>query len=164
MNKVYIGIDNGVTGTIGIVSEEFLFFEETPVKIEQSYTKKRQNITRISVHLFKTLLSSYIDNRNSLCIIERPMVNPTRFKATLSAMRCLEATLVCLEDLFIPYMYVDSKEWQKEMLNNPDKKSDLKKLSCDYGIRLFPIYKDLISKHKDADGLLIAEWARRKNL
>ena len=31
------------------------------------------------------------------------------------------------------------------------------------GLRLFPSQEDLIRKHKDADGMLIAEWARRKN-
>ena len=42
--------------------------------------------------------------------------------------------------------------------------AELKKASKDIGCRLFPSQADLINKHKDADGLLIAEWARRESL
>jgi hypothetical protein len=41
---------------------------------------------------------------------------------------------------------------------------ELKKASMDIGIRLFPHLEEVIIKQKDADGLLIAEWARRNNL
>ncbi|MHC4574386.1 MAG: hypothetical protein ACYS76_09695 [Planctomycetota bacterium] len=50
------------------------------------------------------------------------------------------------------------------MLPKGCKKEELKKASIDIGCRLFPYHKEQIIKHKDADSLLIAEWARRKNL
>jgi hypothetical protein len=60
-------------------------------------------------------------------------------------------------------IYIDSKEWQKEMLPKGVKGSDeLKKLSLDIGNRLFPQFRDF--KHPDRDSLLICEYARRKNL
>jgi hypothetical protein len=87
------------------------------------------------------------------------MVNSTRFNATLSAIRALEATLIALEESQFPYEYIDSKEWQKLLLPKGLKGSDeLKKASLDVGKRMFP---ELEIK-KDADGLLIAEFMRRK--
>jgi hypothetical protein len=87
------------------------------------------------------------------------MVNSTRFNATLSAIRALEATLIALEQAQWPYEYIDSKEWQKELLPKGLKGSDeLKNASLDIGKRLFPE----LNIKKDADGLLIAEYLRRK--
>jgi hypothetical protein len=96
-----------------------------------------------------------------IAYIERPMVNPTRFQATASALRALEATLIILEELKIPYIYVDSKEWQKDLLPKELKGEELKEASLNIGKRLFP--KIDFTGFKDADGLLIAEWGRRKN-
>jgi hypothetical protein len=59
-------------------------------------------------------------------------------------------------------IYVDSKDWQKEMLPKGTQGEELKKASLDISNRLFPMYADF--KHPDRDGLLIAEYARRKNL
>ena len=169
MGKFYIGVDNGVTGSIGIIDSEDIYsaeFEKIPIKTEQSYTKKKQNISRINwVELFAFFSNYKTPKNNSICLIERPMVNPGRFKATMSALRCLETVLICIEMASLPYQYIDSKQWQKELLPKGIKGSaELKKASCDIGIRLFPQYKEQILKHKDADGLLIAEWAKRQNL
>ena len=43
-------------------------------------------------------------------------------------------------------MYIDSKEWQKELLPSGCKGEELKTASRDIGCRLFPKYKDLIIK------------------
>lgn len=164
--KTYIGIDNGVSGTIGVITKNESLFIQTPVKLEQSYTKTKQNINRIDYEkLYSLLYNIYTKRSNSLIIIERPMVNPKRFKATTSALRSLEATLIAVESLSFPYIYEDSKKWQKELLPSGIKGSDkLKKASMDIGCRLFPQHKDIIMKHGDADGILIAEWARRNQL
>ncbi len=90
------------------------------------------------------------------------MVNPMRFMATTSALRSLESTLTVIEYLKLPLSYIDSKEWQKLLLPQGIKGSDeLKKASLDIGCRLFPQHSDLIKRHKDADGLLMAEYCRR---
>jgi len=84
-------------------------------------------------------------------------------KALNSAMRSMEATLVVLELLSIPYIWIDSKEWQSELLPHGIKGTDaLKSASKDVGIRRFPQFKELIQKRKDADGILIAEYCRMK--
>lgn len=163
MEKCYIGIDNGVTGTIGIVSDGMQpCIYHTPTKKEQNYTKKKDNITRVDVKGLADILTQF-DPANAMVIMERPMVNPTRFKATTSALRCFEAELTLIEHLGFPYCYVDSKDWQRMLLPKGIKGSDeQKKASKDIGKRLFPQLADF--KHSDFDGLLIAEYARRSKL
>jgi len=165
MNKIFIGIDNGVTGSIAAIypTGEYLF-EPTPTKTEQSYTKTAQNITRIHSGKLMDLVSTWLaeDEQSEVkVILERPFVNPKGFKATVSAMRALEATIVILEYFNLSFQYIDSKEWQKVMLpagiaGTPE----LKKASLDIGTRLFP---KIVTKHKDRDSILIAEYARRNN-
>ena len=158
--RAYIGIDNGVSGSIGIIRGEETFFLNTPTKSELNYTKKKAIITRIDHNLLASILAAYKDN--CFVILERPMVNPQRFQATTSALRALESTLIVIENLNLPIAYIDSKIWQKMLLPSGIKGSDeLKKASMDIGCRLFPQHAENIKKHKDADGMLIAEYCRR---
>lgn len=163
--KIWIGIDNGVSGTIGIIDQEgnVLEFLKTPTVSGQDYTKAKKNISRIDHQKLTSLFEFYapVEDLAVKALVERPLVNPTRFLATTSALRALESTLVVLEQLGIPYEFIDSKEWQKEILPKGIKGSaELKKASKDIGERLFP---HNIIKHPDMDGLLIAEYGRRKN-
>jgi len=161
-NISFIGIDNGVSGTIGAIcmkgySSDF-FFEKTPVRSEQNYTKTKGNITRIDVKKLYYQLKQF-EADQIIVRIERPMVNPGRFKATISAIRALEATLIVLEKLKWGYQYIDSKEWQKALLPHGIKGGPAqKKASLDIGKRLYPQFSQLIGKHKDADGLLMAHY------
>lgn len=161
MSKIYVGIDNGVSGSIGIVGDDIEpVFLKTPVKSEQDYTKAKKNITRLDYSLFMNLFSPY--NKNDITILmERPLVNPGRFLATTSALRCHEAELIMIEIMGIRHMFVDSKEWQNYLLPKGCTGEWLKKASLDIGNRLFP---NIESKHPDRDGILIAEYGRRKNL
>lgn len=163
--SLYIGIDNGVTGSIGIIEKNRqAYFYKAPCFVEQNYTKTKGNISRIDhIKLFNTLTDFVNVNTNPKIYLERPMVNPTRFKATVSALRALESTLIVIETIGIAHEYIDSKEWQKALLPKGIKgASKLKKASLDIGCRLFPKLKEVIVKHGDADGILIAEYMRRK--
>lgn len=166
MSKTFIGIDNGVSGSIGIIHGDDYMFFATPVKSEQNYTKTKAEIRRIDVVKLDDLFQKYVlsinDSSNIVAMLERPMVNPGRFKATTSALRSLEAVLIYLESQKIGLSYVDSKEWQKALLPAGLQKEDLKKASLDIGKRMFPHYSDQFDKQKDADGMLIAEYCRRK--
>lgn len=171
-----IGIDNGTSGTISVLDKEgrCVLHCPTPAFIEQSYTKTEKRISRVDSNALRRLLASYmtVDSGGCFVIIERPMVNPGRFAATISAVRALEATLITLERLEIPYRYVDSKEWQSAMLPKNIWKTKLtkkgkkqlvspgpkvlKKAACDIARRLYPQVKT-----KDADSLLMAVYERR---
>ena len=94
---------------------------------------------------------------NTFVMIERPMVNPTRFAATISAIRCLEATELLLEELRIPYQFIDSKEWQKALLPSGLKGNDLKLGSESVANRLYPRLKIV-----NPDCLLIALYCKNK--
>ena len=158
--KTRIGVDNGISGTIGIINENETIFIPTPIKSEQSYTKKKQNISRIKFQTLYNILKPYSENCHVM--LERPMINSTRFKASMSSIRALEATVIVLEILRVPFEYLDSKLWQNELLPKGVKGTpELKKASMDIGKRLFPQFEDFIVKHGDADGILIAEYCRR---
>lgn len=153
--RTFLGIDNGVSGAITIISAEgeVVLHEKMPVVTCLSYTKKKQWINRVDVLKLTKILS---DLQPSFCMIERPMVNPTRFKATISALRCLEATEIVLELCQVPYQFIDSKEWQRVFLPKSCSKGDLKPAAVAVCKRLFPKVKVV-----NADSLLIAEYCRR---
>jgi len=167
--KNYIAIDNGVTGTIAFIhnSGTSSFFK-IPAFEQKNYTKAKGDITRIK---FRELLQDFkvLEQHKPFVIIERPMVNPGRFKATISALRALEAVQIAVEYFQYPYEFVDSKQWQRQFFPSAtkDKKhttAELKNFSVEYGLRYFPEHKDLILKHSDADSLLMAKWAQLNNI
>lgn len=158
----FIAFDNGVTANgIGVVTTTGVgSLYKLPIKKELSYTKEAKHIHRINyAELVITLNEIALEVGDvTLVGLERPMVNSSRFNASLSAIRALEATLIALEELRLPYRYIDSKEWQKVMLPAGLKGGDqLKAGSLTVGKRLFP----KLTLKKDADGLLIAEYLRR---
>lgn len=159
--KTYIGIDNGVSGSIGVINVVKNVFQKTPVISELDYTKEKKKVTRLNFSELFSLLSVY-NKENVLVALERPMVFPGRWVATLSAIRCHEATLVTLNCLEFPYIFIDSKEWQKELLPKNCSKEELKEASLDIGNKLFPEFRDV--KHPDRDAILIAEYCKRKGL
>lgn len=159
--KTYIGLDNGVSGSVGVLTDKGPQLFKTPVKNQLSYTKTKQNINRIDVPELILLLQPFA-SPNTMLWLERPMVNPRRFKATMSAIRALEATLIALEILQMPYEYIDSKEWQKNLLPEGLKGDALKPASLNVGMRLFPSVD--FKGFKDADSLLIAEYQRRRDV
>lgn len=162
--KVWIGIDNGVSGTIGVIKDDFADYFKMPVFETQDYTKTKKRINRIDRNKLKCILAETIMPSASMCnpldaivLIERPMVNPGRFKATASGLRALESTLNAIEDIQIPYQYIDSKQWQRELLPSGYKGPELKKVGIEVAKRMWPS----LEFKPDADGILIAEYARR---
>ena len=161
--KVWIGIDNGVSGSVAMISDNgsSIYFK-TPVRLCLNYTKAKQFLDRVWVEALYNMLSHHIDpGDQALCLIERPLVNPGRWKATMSAMRAFEATLIVLELLKIRYEFCDSKEWQKVLLPKDLEKEELKFASLEVGKRLYPRMD--WTKWKDADGLLIAHYCKKMN-
>lgn len=163
-----IFIDNGTTGSIGMYDGDTgeTRFILTPSVETQDYTKAKKRIRRIDTKALMEALGNLLGGKPSIVCLERPMINPTRFTASISAARSLEATLTVLECMGAPYRFVDSKEWQRGLLPSSGKKgtdsATLKKESLDIGLRLFPQHGELIRKHKDADGILGAYALREK--
>ena len=163
--KVYIGIDNGISGSIGIIA----FHKEgnkyqlskMPIFTDLDYVKRIRRISRIDTSRLRGIFFRYSEGVDVKVLLERPMVNPTRFRATVSALRALEATLIVLETMRFPYRYIDSREWQRRLLPSGIKGTDnLKRASLDMAKRMFPSLKREIEEQGDGDGLLLAEYAR----
>lgn len=166
MSRPYLGIDNGVSGALGSIMEQGeAWLEPMPIRKELNYTKAKKWINRVD---YPKLLACLRDLRDGcgmnqpLVLLERPMVNPGRFAATVSALRCMEATLIAIEQAGLPYQYVDSRQWQKVMLPSGLKGDELKKASLEVGRRMWPNLQ--IAKGADFDALLMAAWARRQQL
>lgn len=168
----YVGVDNGISGTIGVVytDETPALVFNTPIKKEQSYTKKVQRISRVDYPKLVDLLSD-IDHTvgavGEVCVvIERPATN--KFAKTLmSSHRALEATIIAVEQFGFKYIYITSSDWQKDMLPAAAEGISgerLKSSSGFAGCGLFPHLSHQIIKHGDADGLLIAFWAMKNKL
>lgn len=158
--RIFGGIDNGVSGSIGIIYEDGTYeFHTTPTRSELNYTKAKAMITRIKPLELTKILS--VAGPGSMVMIERPMVNPGRFKATVSALRAFEATITILETLGLAYECTDSKEWQRPVLPKGVTGDALKPASLDVGNRLYPGAKGV--KHPDRDGMLIAHFCKIKH-
>lgn len=84
------GLDNGTTGSIACLSvkNNYIDFKETPVIECYDYTKEVQKMNRIDINLLQKwfithinfIKNNYNKNIKIIVILERPMVNPQRFK------------------------------------------------------------------------------------
>lgn len=159
--STFIGIDNGVSGSIGIVSDGIAKLYPTPVKRVLNYTKKKSYVNRVDVDELKNMLMFYLPD-HPMINLERPMVNPGRFAATASALRAFEATIIALEQVGLGYQIVDSKQWQKQFLPVDIKgAANLKKASMERGIQMFPYLEEKIKKQGDADGIFLALFSNQ---
>ena len=87
MDKKICAIDNGNSGSIGILNgiDKPVMFK-TPSIVMQDYTKAKNNITRLDVIEFRSILIEYLSPKGGfsffdvLCIMERPFKNPKFFK------------------------------------------------------------------------------------
>jgi len=180
MAKIWIGIDNGVSGSIGWVGAETGFIK-TPTFSELDYHKsKTSNVTRVDTSKLFYLLEGLTSGREAKVVVENPLSNPKLWKTSISAHRAHEAVLIVLDELDLPKEFTSSNEWQKMLLPKPRAKkkskgeqtlkrksrgaAEMKKLSVQIGKRLYPFLRKDIERHGDADGLLIAEWSKRSNL
>lgn len=193
--KVYIGIDNGVTGSIGIIKENGeAQYIKTPVFEDQDYVETVRIIKRIDRKALNSLISKLMDGNKIRIVLERPFSNPIAYSTSLSAIRAFDSTISVLEDLSLGYDVIAPKQWQKIILpiskpikkeipptNMTDsdtckwmesekkrlkaakdrRKKELKEVSLIIGKKLFPLVD--MTGFTDADGLLIAEYARRAN-
>ena len=182
--NIIFGIDNGVTGTLSCIIPElnnYIDIIETPVIESDNYTQDVQKINRIDLitliewlkkHL-KFAEELYKDKIKSIVILERPMVNPQRFKNSLIAIRAFEATLISLEKLNLQYIIIDSKKWQHHFFGKDTTQIDLKKASLNLSLDILKNYNkeliydfdnlsNLLKKHGDGDAFLICSYIKEK--
>lgn len=167
--RAVLFFDNGTTGTVGwIYGSSYANHDmiEVPIKKRASFHKDPRSTTVIDVEKLKGTIRGWMEQANLIpkdviAYRERPMINPKRWQASMSASRADEAETIMLEQLGIKYKYVDSKAWQRHVLPSSGKSgttSDmLKAESMDIGLKEFkdhPGIVQCIRKHGDADGIL----------
>lgn len=153
---ITIGIDNGTSGTIGVLGGDEPEFHLVPHQEHLHYSAKGKFIKRIIFDELSGIFGRHWQ-RTHKAYIERPLTGgPAMVNQMLLAARAYEATLIALEEHQIGYETIDSKAWQKALLPGVKGSKNLKKASMFKGIELYPQFEEAIRKHKDADGLLIA--------
>jgi hypothetical protein len=165
MKEFIIGIDNGPTGNFCILNlndNKELYYFATPVKKEKSYTKKERYLNRLDHELLKSKLETIVKNNKCKAYMERPMIQSARFFSSISSIRCLEAECLILEQLGIPYEFLDSRIWQKEILVGIKGRDNLKLESKIVSSKLYPQFREQIKK--DGDAILIAHYYKQKLL
>lgn len=180
--KLVIGLDNGATGTVcSIIPEmKYIDFIQTPSIVSLDYPKDLQYISRIDINELSKWIKKKIKKAKKfynqpikmIVVMQRPMVNPQRFKQSGNALRALEATIIMLQSLQIDYVIIDSKKWQHYFFGKNTMILDLKAQSMKKGLQILNNYKirvkdkelmsDIIKKHGDADGMLICQFAVEK--
>ena len=177
--QLVIGLDNGATGTICAIIPQFKYldFIQTPSIISLDYPKDIQYINRVDTEKItkwikkniKKAKKFYKTEIKSIIIMQRPMVNPQRFKQSGHALRAFEATIIALQKLKLDYVIIDSKKWQHYFFGKNTMLLDLKAQSMKKGLQNLNNYQikkknkeqmsDIIKKHGDADGMLICQFA-----
>jgi hypothetical protein len=182
--NIIFGIDNGVTGTVACILPEYsdyIDILETPVIESENYTQDVQKINRINIKELSEWIKKHLnfakkiykDKIKSIVILERPMVNPQRFKNSLIAIRAFEATLITLESLELNYIIIDSKKWQHHFFGKDTTQIDLKRASLKLSLDIleqnkeskyyvFEDLKKLLEKHGDGDAFLIGYYIKEK--
>jgi len=168
MEDLILCWDNGITGSytcLSMIDDNEIYYSTIPVKHEKNYTKKTQYINRVDNQKLYRDLKKIIGNRTCKVYMERPMINGGRFMSTMSAIRCLESELICIENLGLESpIFIDSKEWQRNLLVGIKGREQLKMESMHLGQKLFPSFYKEIQKQKDADSFLIAHYIKQKIL
>lgn len=188
---IIFGLDNGTTGTLSCIASferEIISIDfcKTFSKIEMDYQKELNFIARIDwlnlknwfdkvlkklKRIYNTKYNKKEEDLKIAVVLERPMINCERFKQSKNAARAFESTLIVLEMLGLneKYLIIDSKKWQHYFFGITVN-IDLKKSSKNEGIKFlnnmnskkYKDYIDMISRHGDADSLLISRWAFEK--
>lgn len=162
MIRVTIGIDNGSSGSLGILrSDAEPYFEPVPVEDYLHYGKKGSIGKRLDRFRLATTLNLIAnlgdpdEPKQVRVFVERPFSGKF-INSVVPAHRFFEATVITLEDLRLGYEVIDSQVWQKPVLGKVTGSAELKLASKLRGIQLYPKLKDVITRQGDADGLLIA--------
>lgn len=153
-----IGIDNGASGSIGVLNTYGVtpYFGSVPTQDSVYYARSRASLPRrLDRKQLTSFLRGFRDFGEVRAFVERPFTGKF-VHAMLLSHRFFEATICTLEDLGIGLEVVDSRDWQKPLFGGIKGSDELKRASKIRGIELYPKLKDAITKQGDADGLLIA--------
>ena len=145
-NKVHIGIDPGATGAIAII------MDETVVVLDF----ENPGILPLLRNLHRPLCKAVIEQVHAM---PGQGVSST-FKFGMN----FGIWVGRLQTLLIPFDFVTPQKWRKAMFDSMARGDDLKAMSVNRALRIFPEMADMLKRKKDhnrAEALLLAEYARR---
>ena len=146
--KYIVGVDNG-KGTVGVITPRRVYTFNTPLKKLPWYSGK--NFFAIDTEKLEKMLPKPKNKASVRVFIERPMVNPSRFRNSLYAVY----NHALLEQLFYKlgwqFQVISSVEWQKHFFPDIKGTKNLKQASKE---KCAELGFDTL----DCDGLLIAKY------
>lgn len=164
-DRLFIGIDNGISGAYAALTQDGLVVELAPLPVT-----KIKTATVLDVTVFKTILSELCSNKRPHILIESAQKFSRGKNALTSTWMCYGSLWTILEISGYAWEPVSPKKWQQAMFAEHVRTKDQssKQASIYVAKHLFPetrLTRTEKSKKPDsgmADALLIAEYARRK--
>lgn len=162
--KLFLGIDNGVSGAIAAIDGE-----GKVVALQSLPVRKVGSDNTLDVVAFSELLAALVTGYSPYAIAEQAQKFSKGTMALASTWRCWGMIQAVLELSRYPWEPINPSAWQKPMFSGHfrAKDQDTKSVSIEIAGRIFPhqsLLPTLKSKRPDsglADALLIAEFARR---
>jgi hypothetical protein len=163
----FVGVDNGPTALWTILGADGKLVAHFPVPTKTTKNYQRtvdREVTRINVHQLREMFRPYV-GKNILFAVEKPMVMPQRFQATLTAVRAFEATLVAFElmqqdGVGVSYTIANSLDWQKPMIPEALARKEKGKLAEKRRKKLLAACKKKGKTREETARIL--EWATKK--
>jgi len=165
MNKLYLGIDNGISGALALIDSDSKVAWTMPMPIE-----KRGKTSEVHVQeLYNELQGLSLDN-NVTVVYEGPAKHSKGVLALTSTHECFGSVRAVLAILGLrTHIITSPRTWQKEFWNTASG-YDTKAESVRIAKMLWPDQDFLrtpkckVPDNGITDALLIAEYGRRKGL
>jgi crossover junction endodeoxyribonuclease RuvC len=155
---VYIGIDPGLNGAVGIIGPDFKIVYDTPTALIAGEKIKREHLR----NAMALLLEPYAYRLDVYAILEHVHAMPKQ--GVSSSFRFGEGKGIwegILAAFKIPMELVSPQRWKKEMMADQGKEKKAARLKA---MSLFPDMPDAFTRVKDdgrAEAMLMAEYGRR---
>ncbi len=162
-SHVWIGIDPGLTGAFAIIrGREIQFFDMPTITVQGGKTKRNEYDAAAIVSILEGAVAR---SWSRTVAIEKQQAMPDQGVVSMFRIGVGYGILLgILAGLRIPHELVAPASWKRALM--PDAPKD-KGASILAACRLFPQVADQLKRKKDharSDALLIAEYARRRQL
>lgn len=165
MNRIYIGIDNGVTGALAAVVDAGALYDHMPMPVQRS--RKGNEIDVVAVDDWITYVNSYDKSACLTFIVEEP-AGHRNARTAMSMAGSFHAIRAMLEVTGRRWHRITPQSWQKVMI--PGAKGDTKQRALAKARQLWP-HKTFLATAKSrvpsdgaVDAALMAEYGRLQQL
>lgn len=166
-HNVYIGVDNGLSGAIGILfagsGQATRPENEHHPMVTRSATIAGKDGRRLHYKAVRDTFNRFSD-AGAIIILEYPFRGQNS-RAVGYGMAAWECVMIAAEVAAIPVHHVAAKTWQKELFGGIKGTAELKKASRVYGETLWPWLKPNKGAHGgDFDAMMLALYGFNHDL